>query len=172
MRTSEGPVALYCQESPENWFEDFGEAQLINGHIRVNLDNLFMETVTINDQYPIKVFVSLRDDCNGVYVKTDKTGFDIYELQHGTSNAALSYRVVAKRRGFEDYRLKIENAGYNDPVLYPDPNDPQIPQEIRAKRLETQRIEAQFGGQPPQPQPSNPTPIEKPTAPGMEGLPH
>jgi hypothetical protein len=136
VRTSKGPVALYCQESPENWFEDFGEGRLIDGHCRIELDRLFLETVTINDQYPIKVFIQLRDDCMGVYVKTDNKGFDVYELQSGISNAAFTYRVVAKRKGFEGLRLKTEEIGYTDHLLYPDPTDQQIPTKIRAKRLE------------------------------------
>ncbi len=136
VRTTKGPVALYCQESPENWFEDFGEGKLFNGHTRIELDPLFLETVTINDQYPMKVFIQLRDDCKGVYVKTDKTGFDVYELQGGTSNAAFSYRVVAKRKGYEDLRMKVEEIGYTDEKLYPNPNDPEIPLLIRKKRLE------------------------------------
>ena len=28
VRTEEGPMAVYCQESPENWFEDFGSGQI------------------------------------------------------------------------------------------------------------------------------------------------
>ena len=136
VKTSKGPVALYSQESPENWFEDFGEGKLNNGHCRIELDKFFLETVTINDQYPLRVFIQLEDNCNGVYVKKENTGFDVYELQSGTSNATFTYRVVAKRKGYEDLRLKLEEIGYTDGHLYPDPNDPQIPAKIRAKRLE------------------------------------
>ncbi len=96
---------LYSQESPENWFEDFGEGQLANGKVHIELDPLFLQTVTINSQNPIKVFVQLKDDCKGTYVKTSSSGFDVYELQGGTSNASFSYRVVAKRKGYEDRRL-------------------------------------------------------------------
>jgi hypothetical protein len=135
VKTSKGPVAVYSQESPENWFEDFGEGRLINGHCRIELDKLFLETVTINDQFPLKVFIQLEDDCNGVYVKKNNTGFDVHELKNGTSNASFTYRVVAKRKGFEDLRLKTEEIGYTDSNLYPDPNDPQIPSNIRTKRL-------------------------------------
>jgi len=96
---------LYCQESPENWFEDFGEAQMVNGKAHIELEPLFLQTVTIDVQNPMKVFIQLRDDCKGTYVKTYSTGFDIFELQGGTSNAAFSYRVVAKRKGYENIRL-------------------------------------------------------------------
>ena len=29
VRTNDGPKAVYCQESPENWFEDFGKSKNI-----------------------------------------------------------------------------------------------------------------------------------------------
>lgn len=55
----------------------------------------------------MKVFIQLNDDCNGVYVKKGITGFDVYELNGGTSDAAFDYRIMAKRRGegYEDARF-------------------------------------------------------------------
>ncbi|MCX6833490.1 MAG: hypothetical protein NT028_15430 [candidate division Zixibacteria bacterium] len=96
---------LYSQESTEAWFEDFGRGRLINGKVHIELDPLFLQTVTIDDTYPMEVFIQLRDDCHGTYVTTSSTGFDVIELQGGTSSAAFSYRVVAKRKGFENMRL-------------------------------------------------------------------
>jgi hypothetical protein len=101
---------LSCQESPETWFEDFGEGQLVNGITHIELDPLFLQTVTISSQHPMKVFVQLNDEnCKGTAVKRGTTGFDVIELQNGTSNASFSYRIVAKRKGYEDRRLaKLE----------------------------------------------------------------
>jgi hypothetical protein len=159
MRTSKGPAALYCQESPENWFEDFGSGTLVNGRTHVELDALFLETVTVDAQHPIKVFVQQTsgEPVNFV-VQKGGTGFDVV----GPSGSAVSfdYRVVAKRKGFEDLRLNVVDAGYNDPVLYPDPNDPQIPAGIRAKRLATARL-MDANGNFIQPSPSNPTTVKK-----------
>ena len=61
----------------------------------------------IDENHPMKVFIQLAGDCNGVYVKKGTTGFDVYELNGGTSDAAFDYRVVAKRRGegYEDVRF-------------------------------------------------------------------
>jgi len=52
------------------------------------------------------VFIQLEGDCRGVYV-TNKTasGFDVVELQGGTSNANFSYRVVCRRKHYEGLRL-------------------------------------------------------------------
>lgn len=107
--TSQGDRKLYCQESPEVWFEDFGEGKLVGGMAHIDLDPLFLETVTISDQHPMKVFIQLNDDCNGVYVQRQATGFEVVELGGGNSGAQFTYRVVAKRKGFETARL--ETAG-------------------------------------------------------------
>jgi hypothetical protein len=131
VKTSQGPTLLYCQESPENWFEDFGEGTLVNGQTHIELDALFLETVTINAANPMKVFVQLEGDCNGVYVSKGITGFDVIELKSGASNVPFSYRVVAKREGFEDRRLDYTAAGENDAYLYPE----------AAARMEKERLE-------------------------------
>ncbi len=104
--TSQGPRKLYSQESPEVWFEDFGEGQLQGGAAQVNLDPLFLETVTVNEQQPLKVFIQLNGDCHGVYVQRQAIGFKVVELAGGTSSARFTYRVVAKRKGFETARLE------------------------------------------------------------------
>jgi hypothetical protein len=104
--TSQGDRKLYCQESPEVWFEDFGEGQLNGGKTRIDLDPLFLETVTIDARNPLKVFIQLNDDCNGVYVKRQATSFEVKELQNGNSSASFTYRVVAKRKGYETARLE------------------------------------------------------------------
>lgn len=98
---------VYCQESPENWFEDFGEGKLVSGRVHIELDPVYLSTVTINPENPMKVFIQLNDpDCNGTAVIRATTGFDVVELQNGRSSASFSYRVVAKRKGFETLRLE------------------------------------------------------------------
>lgn len=98
---------VYCQESPENWFEDFGEGTLVNGKAHIDLDPTYLSTVTINTENPMKVFIQLNDpNCNGTAVIRGTTGFDVVELQNGRSSASFSFRVVAKRKGFETLRLE------------------------------------------------------------------
>jgi hypothetical protein len=121
VKTSKGHRLLSVIESPEIWFEDFGEGQLLNGRAHIELDPLFLETVTINAQHPMKVFVQVEDEnCKGTAVKRGITGFDVIELNGGMSNAFFSYRVVAKRRGYETERLRETDVGYDDPTLYPE----------------------------------------------------
>jgi hypothetical protein len=95
---------LYSQESPEVWFEDFGEGQLTHGKAIIELDPLF--TQTVNTQVTYHVFLTPGGDCNGLYV-VDKTpaSFEVRELKGGNSNLTFSYRIVAKRKGYENIRL-------------------------------------------------------------------
>jgi hypothetical protein len=102
---SYGRRVLYVLESPEIWFEDFGSSKLSNGAARVDLDPVFLETVTINEQHPMKVFITLTSDCNGVFVEKGRDHFVVRELAGGKSNASFDWRMVAKRRGLEDARL-------------------------------------------------------------------
>jgi hypothetical protein len=71
----------------------------------MDLDPLFSDCITVDAAHPLKVFVQLEDDCRGVYVSKDATGFDVHELQGGTSSARFSWRVLAKWKGYEDRRL-------------------------------------------------------------------
>jgi hypothetical protein len=40
-----GKRKLYAVESPENWFEDFGQAKLVNGRAVITIEPVFAETV-------------------------------------------------------------------------------------------------------------------------------
>jgi hypothetical protein len=105
-------VRLFCEEAAEVYFTDYGESGLLGGKAHIELDPVFLQTVTIDDAHPMKVFIQVEGDCNGVYV-TNKTstGFDVVELQGGTSNIPFSYRVVCKRKYYEDARLTTPEAG-------------------------------------------------------------
>jgi hypothetical protein len=118
VETSRGARLLYCQESPECWFEDFGEGHLVYGSSHVELDPLFLETVTVDATNPMKVFVQLGGPCEGVYVQKGLTGFEVLELHEGGSNVTFDYRMVAKRKGFEQKRLDYCKAGETDPYLH------------------------------------------------------
>ncbi len=101
-----GTRALYCEESAEIYFTDYGSAKLHNGHCTVQIDPIFLQTVTINDNNPMKVFIQMTDECpNGVYVKKGKDSFEVIEQNGGHSDATFDYRIVAKRKGFETRRL-------------------------------------------------------------------
>jgi hypothetical protein len=102
-------VALHAVESPENWFEDFGNGRLESGVGAVALEPTFAQTVNIGSEY--HVFLTPEGECRGLYV-TNKSasGFEVHELGGGQSNVAFEYRIVALRRGYENARLEDETA--------------------------------------------------------------
>jgi hypothetical protein len=97
-------VALYAVEAPENWFEDFGSGHLVDGSAVVNLEPVFAQTVNTDMDY--HVFLTPRGDCEGLYIANATAGsFEVRELHHGLSRVAFDYRIVARRKGYEDIRL-------------------------------------------------------------------
>jgi hypothetical protein len=87
---------LYCMESPECWFEDFGTAQLGDGHAQVQLDPGFASVVAADDYH---VFLTEYEDHNGLYV-TGRTsaGFAVRAKTSPNASGTFSYRIVAKRK--------------------------------------------------------------------------
>jgi hypothetical protein len=109
-------VSLYAVQSTENWFEDFGSGQLGRGSATISLEPTFAQTVNTGMDY--HVFLTPNGDCKGLYV-SNKTaaGFEVRELGGGTSNVAFDYRIVAKRKGYENVRLAEAPARSRAPIM-------------------------------------------------------
>jgi hypothetical protein len=103
---------LYCVESPENWFEDFGTGTLVGGRADIKLDPDFAAVVHADDYH---VFLTEHDVHQHLIVtKRTATGFSV---QADTEIAALkgkkaadlagtfSWRLVAKRKDITPERL-------------------------------------------------------------------
>jgi hypothetical protein len=115
---------LYCVESPESWFEDFGRDQLVNGRARVRLDPDF-DALVRGDDYD--VFLTPYGDTKGLYVSNKGPhAFEVREVQNGTGGLAFGYRVVAKRKDIAGPRLeKVEvPAAPRRPAEPPAPPEP------------------------------------------------
>jgi hypothetical protein len=97
-------VVVYAMQSPENWFEDMGSGQLHNGAAVVTIEAEYAQTVNTGMEY--HVFLTPKGDCKGLYV-ANETGasFEVHELGGGSSSIAFDYRIVAKRKGFENIRM-------------------------------------------------------------------
>ncbi len=104
-------VAMSAIESPKNWFEDFGSAQLNGGSAVVAIDPEFAQTVNAETNY--MVIPVPNGECKGLYV-TNKTptSFEVRELGGGTSNIQFDYRIVALRKNYESVRFADHT---NDP---------------------------------------------------------
>jgi hypothetical protein len=97
-------VALYAVEAPENWFEDAGSASLANGSAVVHMESTFAQTV--NGEVEYHVFLTPKGDCKGLYVTNETAdSFEVRELGGGAANIAFDYRIMARRKGYENVRL-------------------------------------------------------------------
>jgi hypothetical protein len=118
LKNGEG-ITLYAEEASENWFVDYGSANLKDGKAVVKIDPVFAQTV--NTKLDYHVFLTPEGDCKGLYViQEGENSFVVRELNGGKSNIAFSYRVAAKRKGFESQRLariaKNEMAAMRAPI--------------------------------------------------------
>ena len=126
---------LFSPEAPEILFEDYGTGQLVNGTATITLDPLLSSVIHVSPEHPLKVFIQLEGDCNGVYVsnKTSR-GFTVRELQNGRSNVPFSWHIVANRADtvLADGTVFSKHVGVRFPI---GPNK-IIPQEINAEKLQ------------------------------------
>ncbi len=103
---------LYCVESPEAWFEDFGEGTLTAGKAEMKLDADFAAVV---DTSKLHVFLTPHDEHHLHVAQRTATGFAVTAAPSTTAAAAgkkaselsgtFSYRVVAKRKDVAAPRL-------------------------------------------------------------------
>jgi hypothetical protein len=110
-------VALYAVEAPENWFEDFGSGALSGGVAAIALEPTFVQTVNTDTEYHI--FLTPKGDCKGLYVASETAaGFEVRELGAGKSNVRFDYRIVARRKGYENIRLADKTVEFAPPNLH------------------------------------------------------
>jgi hypothetical protein len=115
--------ALYCLESPESYFEDFGEAELTGESLVVKLERDFAALVKRN-QY--QVFLTSYGP-EALYVrKRGAAGFEIARVNGGAGGKqraiGVGYRIVARRADLKPERLpKLTLPGRTAALTRPDP---------------------------------------------------
>ena len=120
-------VALYAVQAPENWFEDAGSGQLVNGVAVVPLESVFTQTVNTGVDY--HVFLTPNGDCKGLYVSNKKAdSFEVHELGGGTANVGFDYRIMARRKGYETVRLADKTKQFEQAVNEPRPRPGNVAQ--------------------------------------------
>jgi hypothetical protein len=100
--TTEGDRYLYSEESTEVWFSDYGFGQLEEGTAFVPIDPLFAQTVNL--ELPYHVFVQVYGEADVFVGNRTAEGFDVW-IRDGDLFAEFSYRIVAKRLGYEEFRM-------------------------------------------------------------------
>lgn len=118
-------VDMFCPEAPEVLFQDFGEGHLTNGSCSILLDPVFSKNIFVDSTHPLRVYIQLNDNCNGVYVNNrSQKGFDVTEIKNGNSNATFTWFVSANRADdFEPLNGKL-NSRFQD-IRFP----PSAPRE-------------------------------------------
>lgn len=103
---------MYCTEAPEVLFQDFGEGELVNGKAVIKLEDVLSKN--ISDKKPVKVFIQLEGDCNGVFItnKSNK-GFTVIELNNGKSNTKFSWQIIGNRADSKDANGNV-TSDYDD----------------------------------------------------------
>jgi hypothetical protein len=100
--TSDGDRMLYCEEASEVWFSDYGFGKLNGGVAQVPMDPVFAQTVNLSEPY--HVFLQAYGAAELYVSSRSADGFEV-RLGDGDPSVEFSYRIVAKRIGFEKDRL-------------------------------------------------------------------
>jgi len=95
---------LYCMESPESWFEDFGEGTLTGGRADVRLDPDFAAVVETSGYHVFLTAHTIESEALAVIERRADT-FVVMERNRGASNGTFSWRLVAKRKDVAAERL-------------------------------------------------------------------
>jgi hypothetical protein len=119
---------LYAMESPNVWFEDFGQAQLVAGKATVAIEPVFAQTVNLEQSY--MVFLTPLGDCAMYVAEQTPTTFSVRAMGGQTCEAGFYYRIIAKRLGYEDLRLgPAQDPATMMPAALPD----EAPQDVRGR---------------------------------------
>ncbi len=126
VRAADGDlVRVYCLESPESFFEDFGEAALQGGGVVVPLRSDFAEIV---DTTGYQIFLTEYGDSGGLYVSSRGSASFTVVARSGGSTGSFGYRIVARRKDVKAPRLDtvtipqgMQNVPAPAPVKTPDP---------------------------------------------------
>jgi len=127
---------LFSPEAPEILFEDYGTGKLINGSVTINIDSILSDAIYVDEKHPLKVFIQLEGDCNGVYVsnKTAKS-FTVNELANGKSNTPFSWHLVANRADSQENGvITSKHVGLRFPI------GPDYLQPIKANKKEIKKL--------------------------------
>jgi len=101
--SSGGLVRLYCVESPESYFEDYGQGTLSGGNGTVALKPDFAATV---DPSTALIFLTEIGNLGGLYVNGVANGSFAIASRSSSASGSFAYRIVAKRKDVEAPRLQ------------------------------------------------------------------
>jgi hypothetical protein len=130
VQSSEGLRLLYTEESTAVWFTDYGFGKLKKGEALIPLNALFAETVNLNDPY--HVFIQSYGNAELYVSERTPTHFKV-KSRRGKPNTEFSFRIVAKRLGYERAYLDKRDHAKGDASLVHQQGTTQHAQSEAAK---------------------------------------
>ncbi len=108
VQTSQGWLAINAYETAEYYFGDIGESNTGNqSKVTIGIDKIFNETVNTNVQY--QVFVTPYSDA---HVWVEQRYHNRFVVCSDKPNAEFGWEIKAKRKGYEDHRLRKIDADF------------------------------------------------------------
>lgn len=108
VQTSQGWLAINAYETAEYYFGDIGESNTGNQKkVTIGIDKIFNETVNTDVQY--QVFVTPYSDAR---VWVEQRYHNRFVVCSDKPNAEFGWEIKAKRKGYEDHRLRKIDAGF------------------------------------------------------------
>jgi hypothetical protein len=94
----------YSIQATANWCEDFGMDQLVDGKAIITIDEIFLQITNLDEEY--HVFLTPLGSCNLYVAEKNSASFVVKAIDNDACSIEFDYRIVAKRRGYEQERLK------------------------------------------------------------------
>jgi hypothetical protein len=104
---------LYSPQSPEQWSEDLGTAELVAGAATVTIEPMFAETVDLVADY--RVFLTPLGDCPLYVAAKGATSFTVRAIGGQPCSVAFDYRLVARPKGTAGTRLSVVDKDFGAP---------------------------------------------------------
>ena len=132
---------MFAPETPEILFQDYGTGKLINGKAHITIDPIFAKNISSTKDRPVRIYIQPRGDCKGTYVTNETVnGFDVIELQGGTSNIEFFWQIVANSadRIFKMDDGTVTKSSFSKVrfPLSPKPNETKVIPTINSEKKE------------------------------------
>jgi hypothetical protein len=126
---------LYCVESPESWFEDFGKGELSCGSAEISIDPTFAVAANTEDYH---VFITAYDNDqvlhvtnrtpNGFTVQADVALAELKGKKGPDLSGEFSWRIVAKRKDIKGERFEKVTIPQEPPL--PSTAPPEVKRDV------------------------------------------
>jgi len=123
---------MYAVESPENWFEDFGESRLVNGRAVVSVPIDFADYVDLQRGYHVFLQAHAADIEALAVTSRTPTSFVVEANGKGQVEGSFSYRIVARAYDVTGRLLTVSDSATRDM-----PAPPPIPQMLKLEPVPT-----------------------------------